>query len=108
MIIYDILGVACPKVPVSSNLRPSARLFPSKEYEAIRFSETQNIRQADFPFGGFQFSATHKEKKLALLSSIFWLKLYKQMKIMLSWWNFITKHWAFLCSKRLLIGMMLA
>ena len=93
--LFMILGVACPKVPVSSNLRPSARLFPSKEYEAIRFYETQNIRQADFPFGGFQFSATHKEKKLALLSSIFWLKLYKQMKIMLSWWNFIAKHWAF-------------
>ena len=113
--LFMILGVACPKVPVSSNLRPSARLFPSKEYEAIRFYETQNIRQAAFPFGGFHFSHTTqpptKKKNLhtniSLFSSIFWLKLYKQMKIMLSWWNFIAKHWAFLASKSKLIGMIL-
>ena len=54
--LFMILGVACPKVPGPSNLRPGARLFPSKEYEAIRFYETQNIRQAAFPFGGLQFS----------------------------------------------------
>ena len=63
-----MLGVACPKVPGLSNLRPGARLFPSKEYEAIRFYETQNIRQAAFPFGGLQFSHITQpptKKKLA-------------------------------------------
>ena len=54
--LFMILGVACPKVPEPSNLRPGARLFPSKEYEAIRFYETQNIRQAAFLFGGLLFS----------------------------------------------------
>ena len=104
--LFMMLGVACPKVPEPSNLRPGARLFPSKEYEAIRFYETQNIRQAAFPFGRLQFSQILNKMKLSTQPptkkkhahnspSIFWLKLYKQMKIMLSWWNFIAKHWAF-------------
>ena len=60
-----ILGVACPKVPEPSNLRPCARLFPSKEYEAIRFYETQNIHQAAFPFGGLKLSQILNKMKLS-------------------------------------------
>ena len=41
-----------------------------------------------------------------LFFSVYWTNLCKQMNIMLSWWNLITKHCAFLCSKRHLIEML--